>query len=987
MPPYPYYRRRRYRRRGYQLRYGRAVRRWRRYWKRYRRWPRSRRWVRRRRALRRRFRRGYRRRWAIRRRRFRARRRRIPIRLIQWSPRYRVNCYISGYTPTMFFTRTELHRPFLDPVSCCYLGGSISCYYYTLEWLYNEMLMRRNRWSRSNYGFQYGRFRWVKFVFYRNDSWSYVITWAQGEYADESLPWEQLHPSVAIMNKKRVIMRCNNLLPYRKQYKNKKLFFRPPVDMTNQWYKLSDLAHKTLVRICCTLIDLHHIWFWIDDWTSFKGYYQSYGYKTPDRCCLIDFYNDGHTLATDQMPAKRPYHEDGDWITSPNKTKLYSTVWINYRTWGGIYHTLMDPEKRYDICSDNLQTVLTTTTGWSGIYETLPLDENSRTAQKTLGDLERQVKTFCTNPQRRPQDYPYITVNDQCTVTGPPNLSRTPAAGGHSLAETGLRGRIADYSTVFTPTPGKPENATYYKQSFWFGRYNACWDNGYNNKVFGLWIDNTTPNNRSQGWKNFADGYGGPPSGLWDTVESHLVSENEPYYTVFYGHSYKTYLTWLNLKYPHIVQRSWDHRGFIAVCCTMYPGYKVVSGPFPDGFVPMVYQGHNYDYYSREHYDNIGQRYENWPKWWPPGQSHPPLNDKGDIDFDCRIMCLLCDGRWVCYGQGLEGSLLFKDINKPQGNKLWANGHKYKTDDDIDKLGKSGPFVHKNWVQNGDSQDNCPNFYTKYIFKFQWGTDKWPGRYTEIWRPSSFNDPGEYPLPAGFPEENEFIPPGSPSKPRKSHRKQPDPNIYTGGRVRRRRALTDNPPGGPVLNPREASARHYDPQQHLDADGLIKDKVFKRLTSCSLDTIDQRVPLHSRAGTVADRQLWAAYSAGTADCERRSKSCVVSDSSSTPETSPSPPHHRRRRVSVSSSDSETPEVKKPRRRTLSDPYKRHIQQSLPPKLAIRSERRSSMEQRDFNRELILRQLQQLRQLENVKRSSMNFTQAGGGRSPHPHTQL
>ncbi|XBA83922.1 ORF1 [torque teno Delphinidae virus 51] len=995
-----YIRRRRFRRRPYFLRYGSGLRRWRRrsrfLRRRYRRWRPYRR-VRRRR-LRRRGRRGWRRRRYIRRRRFR-RGRRYKLRLFQWSPKYRVTCYITGYFPVMWFTRKELYRPFLDPVSGMFLGGGLSVCYWSLDMLFNELTMGRNRWSKSNFGFPYARFKWARFWLYRRNVWSYLVSWEQGDKADDSLPWSDIHPSTILMNRKRVLMRSNALLPYERQYRPKRLFFKTPQDMTNQWYTMSSLAHKTLIRLCCNLVDMDHIWFYIDQWQDAKGYYSSHGYKTPDRRSLFKFNLVGEhgPLSLADILTQERADFSGSWeaITVQDKTnKAVQNAYQLYRPWGGIFNTLYPADKYSFMTEESQQEVLSTVNFQGSLFYSGQLQH----AEESLQSIHAKI----INIRRTPEIFKTARViADAHAHTGAIRFdasgsTSTYPQSGYNLFTQRTRGRPFDYSILNAPLSQSPASHTYYKQLFWFGRYNPCWDNGNGNKVWGFWIKADKGANVSKEWELFARGWTGPPPGLEDTVEMMEVSENVPYYKEFYGHSYSTYLTWLNLKYPKIQEASYNKQGFFAVGVTMAPGYPVLDGAFPEGYAPMVYQGYNYYYYSRQHYEDYGSKHENWPKWWPVGQSHPPLTDKAEIDFKCKICCLLADGRGVCYGQGLEGTLLYVDINerlKPpaRGGRLWATNATYKTNDDIAYLGKCGPFVPKAWKDDGNSNE-CPNIYLKYRFKFQWGGDTWPGRFAEVQEPSTFNEPGEHPLPAGFPEEHMYQPPGSPSKPRKSRKTARDPNIYVGGKVRRRKRSAGPEPtddrGDTVLQPHEASARYYDPRTHLTREGLIKDSVFKRLTCNFLDCIDRNVPRRTKVGTPDDWLLWRACNARAVDYEPSSSSSDSDTTSSTESsTSSASTVSRGSRVRRRRRQTSPPPVAKRSRHTLCEKDTRKEVAApgprIPPVDATRPERRRSVDLGIFDRRHIRQQLQQLIAMQSYKKQLTNFTDIARPVPPAP----
>nr|WBM82673.1 MAG: ORF1 [Torque teno polar bear virus 23] len=231
-----------------------------------RRRPLRRRWRRRarrrpyrRRAPRRRYfrygfrrRRLYRRRAAVRRRRGRwGRKRQYLSNVTQWNPAHRIGCKIRGWMIMAmcikghFAERNEIlwkgreGKP--DKYYLC--GGSVSYKHFTLGILYQEHLMFRNVWTRSNAGYDLARYFGTKFMFWPHPLFDYMVYWETNFEIPEATEMPDLHPGVLI-NRKHMIVRS-----LRWRGRKKKLFIKPPPVHTNQWYFQKTWCNTPLLKI------------------------------------------------------------------------------------------------------------------------------------------------------------------------------------------------------------------------------------------------------------------------------------------------------------------------------------------------------------------------------------------------------------------------------------------------------------------------------------------------------------------------------------------------------------------------------------------------------------------------------------------------------------------------------------------------------------------------------------------------------------------
>lgn len=153
----------------------------------------------RRRRYRRRLRRGRRRRGR--------RRRKETIIVRQWQPDVIKNCYITGFLPlivcgsgnTQFNFIT--HENDIPPRGASY-GGNLTNITFTLAALYDQYLLHRNRWSRSNFDLDLARYINTKLKLYRHDTVDYIVTYNRtGPFEVNPLTYMHTHPLLMLMSR------------------------------------------------------------------------------------------------------------------------------------------------------------------------------------------------------------------------------------------------------------------------------------------------------------------------------------------------------------------------------------------------------------------------------------------------------------------------------------------------------------------------------------------------------------------------------------------------------------------------------------------------------------------------------------------------------------------------------------------------------------------------------------------------------------------
>ncbi|XBA84003.1 ORF1 [torque teno Delphinidae virus 44] len=668
-----------------------------------------------------------------------------------FNPPHIRTCVIKGHFPLLYFTGKQISWPFVDPLCYTYSGGGISFLDFTLNWLYLENKKLRNKWSTSNYGLDLGRFLKARFTLYRHPWVSYITKYFQGSALSPNQTYMDIHPAVTYLQRKRKIMASNERVPPKKQFKKKRIYIKSPKDMTQNWYKLTDLGEKILVRLGTAVTDFLNPYQTASD--NSGNYYHSIGYHTPDRRTLRSY-------VREYNPINNKY--------SPRDINTWGKYWA---TWGGPVNIKLPYGENIDWCGKKFPELLAsgvtytdsiTRQGykqdmWSAFIRshtpifTNPAEENTlkniKEFDKCTEHGEEDGKTYYSyNPQKRT---PAFFVDQEAgdrdvsqfkckfmsqicgcnhsasVITHDPNLARhgvhirfCKLVAGLPFIDT-FQSEEHSFSSHRTGLIN-PENmwrdldkTSVTTQGFWPGRYSSAYDTGIGNEVYGLWIPASM--NRNTTYDDFAAGSGGPGTASHGEFATERFFQGVPYWLVFYGHSYKSFLRYLNRLKPEIKLKSRYQQGFFAVAIRTWPAEPVQSGPFYQGYAPLRYAGSNAEYFS-------AAARPRWRLHWQMGTNCPPTDNCGNLDHKCWIFCLLRDGRKVMYGSSFEGSLL----SRPWGKDYFCTTAEWTSDDDIAVLGHSGPFL-PNPVDKRIS-DSVVNLFGTYKFWFQFAGFQPPPR-------------------------------------------------------------------------------------------------------------------------------------------------------------------------------------------------------------------------------------------------------------------
>nr|UGV36563.1 MAG: ORF1 [TTV-like mini virus] len=213
-------------------------------------------WYPRRRRLWRRTRKAFRRRlWRNRtyKRRYRVRRKRkLPfLRLKQWQPIYIQKLKVKLTVPLYITTGQRIAnnlRLYEDQITPHYVpgGGGFSITAFTLQSLYELFQKGQCWWTKSNNEMPLIRLTGTKITLYRAESSDYIFLYHRCYPMNANVEtYNATQPSIMRLNPRHIIMRCKKHNDAKKPYK--KIFVKPPAQLTNKWFFQKDIATTPLL--------------------------------------------------------------------------------------------------------------------------------------------------------------------------------------------------------------------------------------------------------------------------------------------------------------------------------------------------------------------------------------------------------------------------------------------------------------------------------------------------------------------------------------------------------------------------------------------------------------------------------------------------------------------------------------------------------------------------------------------------------------------
>nr|UHK04227.1 MAG: ORF1 [Torque teno midi virus] len=211
-----------------------------------------------RRFRRRRFRRAPRRRF--RRRRTKVKKKKKFLKLLQWQPDsirkckvIGVDALIVGYNGTQHRNYTTTQNYWTYPRTAG--GGGFSTTVYSLQYLFEQYMLRKNIWTKSNIDFDLVRYTGCKMIFYRHPWASFVVT-AQLMYPMKLsfVQYMETQPLQLLLNRKHFVIPSLLHKPNGKRYVKK--YFKPPKQMINKWFFQHSFSDKPLLLLRSSVCNL-----------------------------------------------------------------------------------------------------------------------------------------------------------------------------------------------------------------------------------------------------------------------------------------------------------------------------------------------------------------------------------------------------------------------------------------------------------------------------------------------------------------------------------------------------------------------------------------------------------------------------------------------------------------------------------------------------------------------------------------------------------
>lgn len=166
-------------------------------------------------------------------------------------------------------------------------GGLMSITRFSLECLYELHRKAKNWWTTSNCHLPLIRYTGCKIKLFRSTNTDYIFVYSTcGDMSATEKLYQSMQPAVLMLNKRKVIVKCNQYQQHRKPYKTIKL--RPPTLLQNKWYFQQEIAKTPLALFLTSAASLDRYIIpqtAISNTIGFKSlntdFFQYHNFKTP----------------------------------------------------------------------------------------------------------------------------------------------------------------------------------------------------------------------------------------------------------------------------------------------------------------------------------------------------------------------------------------------------------------------------------------------------------------------------------------------------------------------------------------------------------------------------------------------------------------------------------------------------------------------------------------------------------------------------------
>lgn len=175
-----------------------------------------------------------------------------------WDPDSKGKCIISGFLPALIATPlntvNRMYTTVFMPteIKSHISGGGVNLRIFSLKYLYEEHRLFRNCWSRSNDGFDLAKYNGTKFYLPPHLTQDYIFWWDTDLTRYDNTDFLRLHPAKILCGKNVIFVRNQTT---GNNHRTKKVFIKPPANITSQWKFQSDWYDFPLFAWGVSLID------------------------------------------------------------------------------------------------------------------------------------------------------------------------------------------------------------------------------------------------------------------------------------------------------------------------------------------------------------------------------------------------------------------------------------------------------------------------------------------------------------------------------------------------------------------------------------------------------------------------------------------------------------------------------------------------------------------------------------------------------------
>lgn len=182
----------------------------------------------------------------------------------QWQPESIKKCKIKGLGTIVLGAEGCQYRCYTDYMNEWTNpktpgGGGFGCELFTLRYLYQMFVSKRNIWTTTNKYRDLCRYTGCRFTFYRHPKTDFVLAYdIQPPFHITKTTYMSLHPQMMLLRKHKKILLSTATKPNGKL--TKKFKIKPPKQLSTKWMFQSEFAKYGLVAIAASACNFRYPW-------------------------------------------------------------------------------------------------------------------------------------------------------------------------------------------------------------------------------------------------------------------------------------------------------------------------------------------------------------------------------------------------------------------------------------------------------------------------------------------------------------------------------------------------------------------------------------------------------------------------------------------------------------------------------------------------------------------------------------------------------